>query len=87
MAHPTVRIEFMGDYLTADDEEVWLDVAYIAEYPRDADGLCAYCHGDPCAERSAPDALISRNYAAWRAADWADHSSGFTCPLCEGRPT
>jgi hypothetical protein len=83
MSQPTVRLKFLGCKLTAyTDECVWLDVACFAEFLRDAEGLCAFCHADPCAERSAPDALISRERAA--APPYAPFE---TCPCCLGRPT
>lgn len=61
-------------------EEIMLTVVCIAEYPRGVDDTCAYCHGDPCAERSAPGSLIAQYYA--RNGSWA-----VTCPCCDGRPT
>lgn len=80
------RVRFAGCYLTAEtSEEIWLDVLCFAEFLRDVRHDCAFCHGDPCAERSAPDTLISREYLCWRR--WANHSDGFTCPCCQGRPT
>jgi hypothetical protein len=83
MPRPTVRLEFLGCNLTAyTDERVWLDVIYFAEYLRGPDGTCAFCHGDPCAEHSAPGALISRERAA--APSYAPFE---TCPCCLGRPT
>lgn len=64
MSQPTVRLEFLGCKLTAyTDESVWLDVAYFAEFLRDTDGTCAFCHADPLAER--PCAECSRGYFAW----------------------
>jgi hypothetical protein len=59
--------------------EVMLTVIYIAEYPRGVDGTCAFCHGDPCAERSGPDTLIGKYFAEY---SWAE-----TCPCCAGKPT
>lgn len=85
---PVTRIEFLGCKLTAyggpdgNGEEVWLDVIYFAEYLRDVDGLCAFCHGDPCGERSAPDSLIMREIAATPS-----YGTFETCPCCLGRPT
>lgn len=77
------RIEFLGCAITAyTDDRVWLDVAYWAEYLRDIDGLCAFCHGDPCGERSDPDSLIMREIAAH-----PPYSPFETCPCCLGRPT
>jgi hypothetical protein len=83
MARHAVRLQFLGCKLTAyTDEEVWLDVAYFAEFLRGVDGLCAFCHADPCAENSSPDALISRERAAARP-----YAPFETCPCCLGRPS
>jgi hypothetical protein len=76
---------------------------YVADigcgFPRDGDNLCAFCHGDPCAERSGPQAEIAKCYARWQATydrynqdpgsliAASMRREGFTCPLCEGRPT
>jgi hypothetical protein len=74
--------------LTAEtDDDIWLDVLCFAEFLRDVRHDCAFCHGDPCAERSAPDSLIAREYAAWRDCTWNSKQDGFTCPCCQGRPT
>lgn len=79
----TTRIQFLGGKITAyTDDEVWLDVIYFAEFLRDVDGLCAFCHGDPCGERSAPDSLIMREIAATPS-----YGNFETCPCCLGRPT
>lgn len=72
---PTYLVPWIGD----GTDGVLLTVIYIAEYPRGVDGTCAYCHGDPCAERSGPDSLIGAYFAR---NSWAS-----TCPCCEGRPT
>lgn len=88
MPEPTTRIQFLGSALgirggpDGRGEEVWLDVIYHAEFLRGPDGTCAFCHGDPCAERSAPDSLIARERAV--APSWAPFE---TCPCCLGRPT
>src|ERR1019366_1328446 len=75
----TTRIQFLGCNITAyakpPNDEVWLDVIYLAEYLRDVDGLCAFCHGDPCGEHSAPDSLIMREIAATPS-----YSTFETCP-------
>jgi hypothetical protein len=88
-----VQIEFItGD---ADDDTGWpgsvtLDVAYISEFPRGADGACAFCHGDPCAEYSPSDSPIARFFSRNRA---RAINMGMiemmpeTCPCCDGRPT
>lgn len=56
-----------------------IPVEYFNEFPRGADGLCALCHADPCAERSPPDSLISQLYR--------DEPHTVTCPVCDGRPS
>ena len=61
------------------DGPIMLSVSYFAEFLRDLDGLCAFCHGDPCAENSHPSSLISKYYAKSRYA--------VTCPCCDGRPS
>lgn len=76
MAQPTYLVPFLiGD----GTDQVMLTVIYIAEFPRGVDGTCAFCHGDSCAERSAPISLISKFFAR---NEWAE-----TCPLCDGRAT
>lgn len=73
----TTPIRFLG---TALREDVVLDVSYIAVFARDAEGLCAFCHGDPCAETSPPESLIAREMEAGRT--WLS-----ACPNCDGRPS
>jgi hypothetical protein len=51
----------------------------FAEYPRDSEGFCAFCHGDPLAEHTDEDTPIGR---FWKTSLWAE-----TCPCCEGRPS
>lgn len=83
---PVTRIQFMGCAITAyaepPDDEVWLDVTRFAEYLRDVDGLCAFCHGDPCGENSPPRSLIMREIAACPS-----YAPFVTCPNCQGRAT
>jgi len=57
--------------------EVMLKVRYVADFPRDEDGLCPYCHNDPCAEHSGPDTLIGAYFKRNPKAE--------TCPCCGGR--
>jgi hypothetical protein len=64
---------------------MFLYVADISEYPRDAGNLCAFCHGDPCAEHSGPETAIAQYRD--RAAAWLAGAPFETCPLCNGRPT
>lgn len=62
--------------------ETMLKVKYIASgFPRDARGLCAFCHGDPCNEdvHGNPDSLI--------AAYWKRNPTAETCPCCRGAPS
>lgn len=55
-ADPVVKLPFLGCKLTAyTDITPVLDVTHYAEFLRDPDGTCAFCHGDPCAERPCPD--------------------------------
>lgn len=56
-----------------------IEVTDFYEFPRGSDGLCALCHGDPCAETSAPDSLIAQLYRA--------EPGTSTCPVCDGRPS
>lgn len=60
-------------------------------FPRDADGRCAFCHGDPCAEASGPDTEIARYFArGWlreQSYGMRRYALASTCPLCDGRPT
>jgi hypothetical protein len=72
---PTYLVPFLGD----GTDGVLLTVIYIAEYPRDVNDACAYCHGDPCALRAGPDTLIGAYFGR--------NSRATTCPCCEGRPT
>jgi hypothetical protein len=65
------------EYLPGDGTKAFIRVAYIADYPRDEDGLCAYCHGDPLAQSSAPNSFIAGYYVRNPRAE--------TCPLCDGR--
>lgn len=58
---------------------ILLTVACWADYLRDVDNRCAFCHGDPCAERAGTNSLI---YLYYQRCPWAN-----TCPCCQGRPT
>jgi hypothetical protein len=60
-------------------EQVLLTVSYWAEYLRDPDGLCAFCHHNIDAW-SNPATLIGDYFV--RCGSWAD-----TCPNCLGRPS
>jgi hypothetical protein len=67
------------EFLPGDGTDCLVYVAYIAEFPRDEDGLCAYCHGDPGAEKSSPNSLIFGYYVR--------NPNAETCPMCDGRPS
>lgn len=73
------KVKFYGSHL---EEAVWLDVDCFADFLRDVRNLCAFCHGDPCGERSAPDSLIMREIAAC-----PPYAPFETCPCCNGRPS
>lgn len=71
---------YLVPFLTGDGTgETMLTVTYIAEFPRDTNGLCAFCHGDPCAEESSAVSLISKYFAR--------NKHAATCPCCDGRPS
>lgn len=57
-----------------------VDVAYISDFPRGADGHCAFCHGDPCAERCTADEPIAK--LRKKLGKFFE-----TCPMCDGRPS
>lgn len=86
------RQTYLVPFLPGNGTEVMLTVTYISEFPRDVRGLCAFCHGDPCAETSPPESHIAR-YMAEREATFTSYDWGpdswppLTCPLCEGRPS
>lgn len=79
MTEPLYDVPFLcGD----GSGEIILKVKYIASgFPRDARGLCAFCHGDPCNEdkQGNPDSLI--------AAYWKRNPTAETCPCCRGAPS
>jgi hypothetical protein len=76
---PVGRLIYLVPFLGDGEDAVLLTVIYIAEYPRGLDGTCAYCHGDPCAERSGPETLIGDFFLR---NGWAE-----ACPCCDGRPS
>lgn len=94
---PLPLVEFIigdADAATGWPGSVKIPVAYIAQFPRDRDGTCAFCHGDPCAEFSPPDSQIAQYFARGRARA-AQYENPLlrqgampqTCPCCDGRPT
>ena len=66
-------------FLPGDGTTIMVEVAWISDFPKDKDGLCAFCHGDPCAESTGPESEIARFYQRNKRAD--------TCPMCLGRPS
>lgn len=67
--------------------ETLLLVKYIAEFPRDSKGDCAFCHGDPCAEHSPSESRIAQ-YHERHAEDRLKYRGCYdTCPLCKGAPS
>lgn len=67
-------------FMPGDGTEILREVSRIAAgFPRGANGTCAFCAGDPCAETSPEDAPISKYM---RGGNWRE-----TCPFCQGRPT
>lgn len=68
-------------YLPGYGVTYFINVKYIAETPVDDRSLCAFCHGDPCAEEAGVS-MIKRFYL-----DCVEN--GFdkpeTCPMCKGR--
>lgn len=93
-----IRLYPVPYYIGDGSGRIFIYVADISEYPRDGDNLCAFCHGDPCAERSGPEAEITKAWERWQA-EYAKYNEtpgsiiaasmrteGFTCPLCLGRP-
>lgn len=71
---------YLVPFLPDERGPILLTVRYWADYLRGPDDTCAFCHGDPCAERSGPDTLIGNWFA--RNGSWAE-----TCPCCDGRPS
>jgi hypothetical protein len=66
------------EFRPGDGTRVRVEVEYISDYPRGADGICAFCHGDPLAGESSPTSDIARFYERSPRAE--------TCPMCLGRP-
>lgn len=67
--------------------EIMLKVKYIADFPRDADTQCAFCHGDPCAEHSGPGSLIAMYFGRHEEDRLRYPGCYDTCPLCSGKPS
>jgi hypothetical protein len=66
-------------FCPGDGTTIMLEVAYMAEFLRDNDGVCAFCHGDPCAEESGTDTPIGAYFQR--------NPNSETCPCCKGRPS
>jgi hypothetical protein len=78
---PDAPVTYLVPFIVGDGRDpILLTVTYWAEFLRDVAGLCAFCHGDPCAEYSGHDTLIGNYFA--RNSAWAE-----TCPCCDGRPS
>jgi hypothetical protein len=74
-------------FMPGDGTRVVVDVAYVAsDFPRNPDGTCAFCLGDPCAEWSGPDSAIARWFAR-NLDSYRNAHMDMTCPMCGGRPT
>lgn len=67
------------EFLPGDGTRVKVNVAYMADFPKDKRGTCAFCHGDPCSESSGPETRIG--------AFFQRNPSAETCPMCSGRPS
>jgi len=70
-------------FYPGDGETIMLEVAYIAEFPCDERGLCAFCHGDACDEEEKEGSLIHDFYVR-HMEQWGTYAEH--CPCCEGRP-
>lgn len=66
-------------FMPGDGATIDLDVAYIAQFPRRADGTCAFCGGDPLAEESDLNTHIGAYFARNPRAE--------ACPCCKGQAT
>jgi hypothetical protein len=69
----------MVRFLPGDGTETEVDVAIIAEFPRDDQWMCAFCHGDPCAESNDRSTAIAQYFDR--------NAQAQTCPMCDGRPS
>lgn len=68
------------DFNPGDGTSYTLDVFSLGpDYPRGKNGTCAFCCGDPCAEREEANERILGFFRRNRHAD--------TCPMCFGQPT
>lgn len=66
-------------FMPGDPTDGLVDVEWIGfDFARGKDGLCAFCHGDPCAERDK-NTPIGRFYER--------NPNEQTCPMCNGRPS
>ncbi len=73
----------MIDFCPGNGYTYVVEVAYIAQNAIGDDGLCAFCHGDPCGEK--PGATMIRKYYFDCAATGLLKPD--TCPMCQGRPS
>lgn len=79
-------------FLPGNGAEYMLPVIYIAaDFARGPDGTCAFCLGDPCAERDDAPERIQRymNGDYFHNDEWEIGAFKHVevCPFCEGRAT
>jgi hypothetical protein len=75
---PKVKLKlYKVPFLPGNGTEVMLEVKYIAQFPKDKDSQCAYCHGDPLAEMEIP---ASKNIQDFKASLTYFEA----CPCCHG---
>lgn len=67
------------DFLPGDGTRVEVEVAYLADFPCNTRGFCAFCNADPCAEGNDETTLIAQYFARNPRAQ--------ACPMCDGRPS
>lgn len=72
-------------FLPGDGTEEQIEVAYIGQSPRNAQGLCAFCNADPCGEDSPPESPIRRYID--RNAEFKCPDVYGVCPMCKGAPS
>jgi hypothetical protein len=70
--------EIMVPFLCGDGTgEIMIPAAYVADFPKNKDGVCSFCNNDPCAEFSPPESRIAKYFK--RNKKWAE-----VCPCCKG---
>jgi len=76
----------MVDFLPGDGKTYVVEVAYIHQNAVDVNSLCAFCHGDPCAEEY-PENPLSSMIGYYRDSCKDQGYTFETCPMCSGRPS